>query len=204
MRLANGLECDLRVVEPKHWGAALQYFTGSKEHNVAMRELALKQGWSLNEYGLTATGRGEAAAGEERFFASEEDLYAFLGLQWTPPELREDRGEIERARAQQLPVLLAAADMQGEVHGHSVWSDGVASIAEMAAAAQRRGYRYWVVSDHSVGLGIVGGLDDERLRQQAQEIQTLNRQWEASGVDFRVAARDRGGDSGRRQPGSAR
>ena len=96
--LGNGLQVDLRVVEAKHWGAALQYFTGSKEHNVAVRELALKQGWSLNEYGLTATGSGDAAEGEQRFFAEEADLYAFLGLDWVPPELRENRGEVQAAR----------------------------------------------------------------------------------------------------------
>ncbi len=186
VRLANGLECDLRVVEPKHWGAALQYFTGSKEHNVALRELALKQGWSLNEYGLTATGKGEAPGGKERFFTNEEALYNFLGLDWVPPELREDRGEVEAARAQRLPMLLAESDMVGEVHGHTTWSDGVASIAEMATAARRRGYRYWVVSDHSVGLGIVGGLDEARLRAQAEEIRVLNEGWAREGVDFRL------------------
>jgi DNA polymerase (family 10) len=186
VRLANGLACDLRLVEPRHWGAAWQYFTGSKDHNVALRELALKQGWSLNEYGLTATGKGPAPAGAERFFTTEEELYHFLGLEWIPPELREGRGEIEAARTGSLPSLLTEADILGEVHGHSTWSDGTASIAEMAAAARRRGYRYWVVSDHSVGLGIVGGLDDERLRQQAEEIRRLNAQWAAEGSDFRL------------------
>ncbi len=186
VRLANGLECDLRLVEPRHWGAALQYFTGSKEHNVALRELALKQGWSLNEYGLTATGKGDASEGEERFFADEAALYGFLGLDWVPPELREDRGEIEAAREHRLPRLLAQTDLLGELHGHSTWSDGTASIEEMAAAAQRRGYRYWLVSDHSVGLGIVGGLDGERLRQQAAEIRALNEGWVRAGVDFRL------------------
>lgn len=186
VRLANGLECDLRLVEPRHWGAALQYFTGSKEHNVALRELALKQGWSLNEYGLTATGKGEAPEGDERFFPAEPDLYEFLGLEWIPPELREDRGEIEAARERRLPRLLAETDLLGELHGHSTWSDGTATIAEMAAAAQRRGYRYWLVSDHSIGLGIVGGLDGERLRQQAEEIRALNEGWAAAGVDFRL------------------
>lgn len=191
VRLANSLECDLRVVEPRHWGAALQYFTGSKEHNVTLRELALKQGWSLNEYGLTATGKGvggtpAATEGEERFFASEEELYNFLGLDWVPPELREDRGEIDAARGHRLPRLIVLDDLLGEVHGHSTWSDGTASIADMAAAAIRRGYRYWLVSDHSTGLGIVGGLDAERLRQQAEEIRALNAGWAAKDVDFRL------------------
>ncbi len=96
--LGNGLQVDLRVVGARHWGAALQYFTGSKEHNVAMRELALRQGWSLNEYGLTATGTGESSAGEQRFFGEEAELYAFLGLDWVPPALRENRGEVQAAR----------------------------------------------------------------------------------------------------------
>ncbi len=190
VRLANGLECDLRVVEPRHWGAALQYFTGSKEHNVTLRELALKQGWSLNEYGLTATGKpggaGQAVEGEERFFTREEDLYGFLGLDWVPPEMREDRGEIDAAREHRLPRLVQRDDLLGEVHGHSTWSDGTASIAEMATAAIQRGYRYWLVSDHSTGLGIVGGLDGERLQQQAAEIRDLNVRWAAEGVDFRL------------------
>lgn len=186
VRLVNGLECDLRVVEPRHWGAALQYFTGSKEHNVMMRELAQKQGWSLNEYGLTATGRGDAPDGEERFFENEEALYHFLGLEWIPPELRENRGEIEAASAHRLPRLITPGDMRGELHGHSTWSDGTLSIAEMAEAARSLGYSYWSVCDHSVGLGLVGGLDAERLQSQAEEIRRLNRQWQAEGVDFRL------------------
>ncbi len=186
VRLISGLECDLRVVEPRHWGAALQYFTGSKEHGVAMRELALKQGWSLNEYGLTATGEGDARAGEQRFFDNEADLYHFLGLDWIPPELRENRGEIEAAREHRLPRLITRADIQGELHGHSTWSDGSLSIAAMAEAAMRRGYRYWLLSDHSAGLGMVGGLDADRVREQARVVRELNRKWAEKGVDFRL------------------
>lgn len=186
VRLTNGLECDLRVVEERHWGAALQYFTGSKEHNVALRELALKQGWSLNEYGLTATGTGEAPAGRAVFFAEEAALYEFLGLAWVPPELREQRGEIEAARQHALPRLITVADIQGELHGHSTYSDGKASIAEMAAAARARGYRYWLVSDHSVGLGITGGVDAAALAEQREIIRRLNRQWQEEGVDFQL------------------
>ena len=186
VRLINDMECDLRVVEARHWGAALQYFTGSKEHNVAMRELAQKLGWRLNEYGLTATGRGQDPAGTERFFETEEALYAFLGLAWIPPEMREDRGEVALAQARQLPRLLTSTDILGELHGHSTWSDGKNTIAEMAEAARRRGYRYWSVCDHSVGLGITGGVDAERLNQQAVEIQQLNARWRAEGVDFRL------------------
>jgi len=184
--LGNGMQVDLRVVEAKHWGAALQYFTGSKDHNILIREIALKQGWSLNEYCLTATGSGKAPAGEERFFTEETELYEFLGLDWVPPELREDRGEVQAARQHQLPNLITLADIQGELHGHSTWSDGTASIAEMAAVARQRGYRYWNVSDHSAGLGMVGGLDAERIHQQAVEIAALNEQYATEGTDFRL------------------
>mgnify|MGYP000406874611 CR=1 FL=1 len=184
--LGNGLQVDLRVVERKHWGAALQYFTGSKEHNVALREIALKQGWSLNEYGLTATGDGEAPAGEQRFFEEEAELYAFLGLEWIPPELREHRGEVQAAQRRSLPTLITLADLQGELHGHTTWSDGTASVAEMADAARARGYRYWLVSDHSVGLGIVQGVDAEKLRRQRAEIDAYNRRCAEAGIDFRL------------------
>jgi DNA polymerase (family 10) len=184
--LGNGLQVDLRVVERKHWGAALQYFTGSKEHNVALREIALKQGWSLNEYGLTATGDGEAPAGEQRFFEEEAELYAFLGLEWIPPELREHRGEVQAAQRHSLPALITLADLQGELHGHTTWSDGTASVAEMADAARARGYRYWLVSDHSVGLGIVQGVDAEKLRRQRAEIDAYNRRCAEAGIDFRL------------------
>ncbi|MCP4167033.1 MAG: DNA polymerase/3'-5' exonuclease PolX [Chloroflexi bacterium] len=186
VRLANGLECDLRVVEEKHWGTALQYFTGSKEHNVALRAIAQKQGWSLNEYALTASGRGDEPEGEERFFQTEAALYEFLGMEWVPPELREDRDEIRAAGAGTLPDLLTLDDIQGELHGHSTWSDGTVSIEEMAENAIRLGYTYWSVCDHSMGLGIVGGLDAERLSQQAAEIRRLNERWQEDGFNFRL------------------
>ncbi len=184
--LGNGLQVDLRVVERKHWGAALQYFTGSKEHNVALRELALKQGWSLNEYGLTATGDGDAPAGEQRFFEEEAGLYAFLGLDWVAPELRENRGEVQAARQHTLPELITLDQLQGELHSHTTWSDGGASVAEMAEAARARGYRYWNVSDHSIGLGIVQGVDAEKLRRQRAEIDAYNRRCAEQEIDFRL------------------
>jgi DNA polymerase (family 10) len=184
--LANGLQVDIRVVEGRSWGAALQYFTGSKEHNVPIRDFALRRGWSLNEYCLTATGSGDAPEGAERYFDNEADLYAFLGLDWVPPELRENRGEIQAARNHQLPALIELSAIRGELHGHSTWSDGTASIEAMAEVARARGYQYWAVCDHSVGLGMVGGLDGERLHQQAQEIARLNAQYAAQGIDFRL------------------
>lgn len=184
--LGNGLQVDLRVGEPQHWGAAIQYFTGNKEHNVAMREIALKLGWSLNEYGLTATGQGEAPEGEQRCFETEAELYAFLGLDWMPPEMRENRGEIQAARKHALPQLIEIGDLRGELHGHTTWSDGTASVMEMAEAAHARGYRYWNVSDHSVGLGVVQGVDAEKLRRQRVEIDAANRHFAEQGIDFRL------------------
>ncbi len=184
--LTTGMRVDLLVVEAKHWGAALQHFTGNKDHNVELRELALRQGWSLNEYGATATGSGDAPEGEERFFADEAELYALLGMDWMPPEMRENRGEIQLARSHKLPTLVTLGDIRGELHGHTTWSDGTADIAEMAEVARSRGYAYWSVSDHSVGLGMVGGLDAERLEAQAAEIAALNDRWAKQGEDFRL------------------
>jgi DNA polymerase (family 10) len=184
--LGNGLQVDLRVVEPQNWGAAVQYFTGNKEHNVTLREIALRQGWSLNEYGLTATGDGAAPAGELRFFEEEPALYEFLGLDWMPPEMRENRGEIQAAREHALPHLIVRDDIRGELHGHTTWSDGTASVMEMAEAARRHGYRYWAVTDHSVGLGVVQGVDGARLRRQREEIDAANAHFAAAGADFRL------------------
>lgn len=184
--VAGGLQVDLRVVEAKHWGAALQYFTGSQAHNIAVREQALRLGWSLNEYGLTATGKGKEPEGTERFFATEEELYEFLGLAWVPPQLRENRGEVQAARDHKLPHLVTLADLTGELHGHSTYSDGKATIAEMAETARARGYRYWAVCDHSIGLGITAGVDAAKIAQQKVEIATLNQKYAADGVDFRL------------------
>ena len=184
--LHNGLDVDLRVVEPKHWGATLVYFTGNREHQIQLRETALKLGWSLNEYGATATGAGAAPEGEERFFADEEALYGFLGLQFVPPELRESRGELAAARRSELPVLIEASDIRGEFHSHTTWSDGTRSVLEMAQAAHAHGYSYWSVSDHSVGLGIVQGVDGERLRKQAEEIAAANAWFAEQGITFRI------------------
>ncbi len=187
--LTTGLQADLRVVGAKNWGAALQYFTGSKEHNVPVRQIALDQGWSLNEYGLTATGGLEGKSSgesEPKFFETEEELYEFLGLEWVPPEMRENRGEIKAARAHEIPTLIRIEDIRGELHGHTDWSDGHATLEEMAAAAIDRGYTYWNVADHSSGLGMVGGLDAERIEQQALLIAEMNAKWCAEGVDFRL------------------
>lgn len=165
--LHNGLQADLRVLPVERYGSLLQYFTGSKEHNVALRELAQKQGLSLSEYGFK---RGD----EEMLCPAERDVYRTLGLPWIPPELREARGEIEAALEHRLPKLIELEDIQGDLHVHTDWSDGAGPIGEMALAAQARGYRYLVISDHSQGLGVAGGLTPERLREQRAEIERLN------------------------------
>ncbi len=168
VRFHNGLQADLRCLLPQHWGAALQYFTGSKNHNVKMREIAQKLGYSLNEYSLT-----RESDGDELLFADEPALYDFLGLQYIPPHLREDWGEIEAAQNKQLPAGLTVADIKGEVHCHSTWSDGAHSIEEMAWAAVARGYEYLVITDHSQSLGIANGLTPEQLHQQRAEIEAV-------------------------------
>lgn len=173
--LHNGLQVDLRVLPPERYGSLLQYFTGSKEHNVALRELALEKGLSLSEYGFK---RGE----EEILCPEEEDVYHTLGLAWIPPELRENRGEIKAARENALPRLVELGDIKGDLHVHTNWSDGASSIEEIAEAARRRGYKYLVISDHSHGLGIAKGLTPERLKEQRAIIDELNRRW----TDFRL------------------
>ncbi len=165
--LRCGLQVDLRVVPAESFGAALQYFTGSKAHNVAVRGLAVKRGWKLNEYGLF---EGEQAVAG----ADEEGIYRALGLDWVPPELREDRGEVEAAAAGKLPRLVEESDLRGDLHCHSTWSDGAAGIAEMAEAARARGYAYLAITDHSKRLTVANGLDEQRLLKQIDEIDELN------------------------------
>lgn len=161
--LQNGLQVDLRAIEPKYWGAALQYFTGSQAHNVHLRELAQKQGLSLSEYGFKR-GEGDIPCAEET------EVYRTLGLQWIPPELREDRGEIEAARLGQLPNLAQRQDLCGDLHIHSNWSDGVNSLDELAQAAAEQGYEYLAISDHTQSLSIANGQSWERMLAQRQEM----------------------------------
>jgi DNA polymerase (family 10) len=165
----NGLQVDLRMVEHDSFGSLLQHFTGSKEHNVALRERAVKKGLSLSEYGITVLKTGKTEK-----FDNEEDFYRRLGLQYIPPELRENRGEIELAEKMALPRLVELSDIKGDFHVHTEWSDGHDSIEEMAAAARARGYEYLAVTDHSAGRGIAHGLNEERLRQQIDEIRSVN------------------------------
>lgn len=184
--LPNGLQAKLRVVEARHWGAALCYFSGSQAHNSAIQKHARQQGWRLDESCLTAQNHPQHVDGTQHFFENEEDLYEFLGLQWVPPEMREACGEIAAALCHELPQLITEQDILGELHGHTTWSDGKASVAEMAEAARNKGYRYWNVSDHSIGLGVTQGVDADALAAQRQEIDALNERYAAAGIDFRL------------------
>lgn len=166
--LRSGLQVDVRVVPEQSNGAALLYFTGSKAHNIALRALANEHGWKLNEYGLFA-GRRRIAG------ASEDEVYAKLGLAFIPPEMREDRGEIALAKARGLPDLVTLSDIRGDLHVHSDWTDGTAPIAEMAAGAQARGYAYMALTDHSRRVAMAHGLDAARLARQIRDIERLNR-----------------------------
>ncbi len=165
--LRSGLQVDLRVVANASSGAALIYFTGSKAHNIALRKLAADRGWKLNEYGLFEGER--LLAGK-----SEEEIYQKLGLSFIPPELREDRGEIALARGGALPKLVMLADIRGDLHVYTTWSDGTASIEEMAQAARARGYEYLAITDHSQRLTVAHGLDAARLARQIEEVDRLN------------------------------
>jgi DNA polymerase (family 10) len=179
IRTHEGLQVDLRVLESARWGTALQYFTGSQAHNIRLRGLALDQGLSLSEYGL------KREDGTEILCANEEDVYAALGLPLIPPELREDRGEIEAALGGHLPELIEMEDLKGDLQFHTTWSDGHQSLLEMAQAARARGLKYALVTDHSHSLGVAQGLAVEDLRRQRAEIEEVNRRM---GNTFRLLA----------------
>jgi DNA polymerase (family 10) len=178
VRLMRGPQVDLMIMPPGEVGTYLIHFTGSKEHNVRLRGMARDRGWSLSEKGYLRLGPdGEPATGdaaELRTFATEAEAYGFLGLPYIEPELREDRGEIEAGLAGTLPRLVERADLRGDCHSHSDWSDGVHKIEQMAEAARRRGYAYLVLSDHTVSLAIARGLDFERVERQRTIVAALN------------------------------
>jgi DNA polymerase (family 10) len=161
----DGLRFDLRVVPPDAYGNLLQHFTGSKEHNVALREAAVRKGLSVSEYGVT-----ESETGTVHSFATEEEVYAFLGYAWIPPELRENLGELDAARRNELPALVELKDIRGDLHTHTTWSDGKNSLEEMVARAIEKGYDYYAICDHS------HRLRDGRLAQQHEAIDALNAQ----------------------------
>jgi DNA polymerase (family 10) len=163
----GGVQIDLRVVEEGSYGAALQYFTGSKAHNIHLRGISKAKGIKINEYGVFK-GEKKIAGKDER------DVYRVLGMEWIEPELREDRGEIEAAKENRLPDLVKEADIKGDFHVHSKWSDGTSSIEEIAKAAQKKGYQYVALCDHSKSLRIAHGLDESRLMKQIEEIDQVN------------------------------
>ncbi|UCD92684.1 MAG: DNA polymerase III, partial [Methanobacteriota archaeon] len=175
--LHDDLQADLRVVDSGSYGAALQYFTGSKDHNIHLRRIAQKMGYKVNEYGLFKGD--EKIAGE-----TEEQLYETLGMYYIEPELREDGGEIEASQAAKLPKLVRLEDIKGDLHVHTDWSDGTESIQDLAKISHSMGYEYIAVADHSKSLKIAGGLDEDELTLQIKEIRKINKKME----DFRILA----------------
>lgn len=169
----DDIHVDVRVVEPISFGAALQYFTGSKAHNIKLRELAVKRSLKINEYGVFDVKTDRRVAGER-----EEEIYQILNLPFIPPELREDRGEIEAAQENKLPELIKFSQIRGDLHLHTKWSDGANTIKQMAEAAKKRGYKYIAITEHSQSLKFAGGLTEERLKEQIEEIQKLNQEFD--------------------------
>jgi|YelNatPaOPRAMG01_1025707.scaffolds.fasta_scaffold01360_9 DNA polymerase (family 10) len=166
----SALQIDLRAVKPESYGAALQYFTGSQAHNIKLRELAIRKGLKLNEYGVFRIEDEKKIAG-----ATEDEVYAALDLPWIPPELREDQGEVEMARLGKLPHLVELKDIKGDLHVHTNWSDGASTIEEMVQGAKKRGYEYLAICDHAQSLGVAGGLSWERFKEQKQKIEEVSR-----------------------------
>jgi DNA polymerase (family X) len=183
----NGLQVDVRLLPPESFGAAMQYFTGSKAHNVSLRQRALKMGYTLNEYSLATLEGNNPVAGK-----TEEEIYAKLNLDYVPPEMRENLGEIEIAQNHALPRLIEQSDLQGDVHMHTVETDGRNSIAEMAQAAQARGYKYMAITDHSKNLAFANGLDDQRAVEHIQRIRDAAKNFEGirifAGIEVDILA----------------
>jgi DNA polymerase (family 10) len=167
----SGMQVDVRLLPPESFGAAMQYFTGSKAHNVSLRQRALKMGYTLNEYSLATLEGEKPVAGK-----TEEEIYAKLKLDYIPPEMRENLGEIDLAQTHSLPQLIIQKDIQGDVHMHTVETDGKNTIAEMAEAAKSRGYKYMAITDHSKNLAFANGLDDKRAVEHIQRIRDANKQ----------------------------
>jgi DNA polymerase (family 10) len=168
-RLRGGMQVDVRLLPPDSFGAAMQYFTGSKAHNVSLRQRALKMGYTLNEYSLARLDNQQVVASK-----SEHEIYAALALDYIPPEMRENQGEIDAASDHKLPRLIRHEDLQGDVHMHTIETDGRNTIEEMAAAARERGYKYMAITDHSKNLAFANGLDDERALKHIQRIRAAN------------------------------
>jgi DNA polymerase (family 10) len=176
-RLRSDMQVDVRLLPPESFGAAMQYFTGSKAHNVALRQRALKMGYTLNEYSLADLKTEKPVAGK-----TEEEIYAKLKLDYIPPELRENLGEIDAAANHTLPTLITLEDLQGDVHTHTVETDGKNTIEEMAEAVKARGYKYMAITDHSKNLAFANGLDDKRAVAHIQRIREANKNEKIGGI----------------------
>ena len=185
--LRSGMQVDVRLLPPDSFGAAMQYFTGSKAHNVALRQRALKMGYTLNEYSLATLEGEKPVAGK-----TEEEIYARLNLDYIPPELRENLGEIDTAEKHTLPKLITQEDIQGDVHMHTVETDGRNTIEEMAEAAKSRGYKYMAITDHSKNLAFANGLDDARAVAHIARIRKAGKQIEGitifAGIEVDILA----------------
>jgi DNA polymerase (family 10) len=168
-RLRGGMQVDVRLLPPESYGAAMQYFTGSKAHNVALRQRALKMGYSLSEYSLATLDTGTPVAGK-----TEEEIYTRLKLDYVPPELRENLGELDAAQNHTLPALISQPDLQGDVHMHTIETDGRNTIEEMAEAARQHGYKYMAITDHSKNLAFANGLDDKRAVEHIKRIRAAS------------------------------
>jgi len=186
-KLLSGLQVDVRLLPPESFGAALQYFTGSKSHSVTLRQRALRMGYTLNEYGLATVKDEKRVAGK-----TEEEIYKTLGLAWIPPELRENLGEIEAAEKGELPELITQGDLKGDVHMHTVATDGKCTIEEMAEAARDRGYEYMAITDHSKNLAFANGLDDKRAIEHIKKIRGAAKKFEGitvfAGIEVDILA----------------
>ncbi len=175
VRVGGGLQVDLRVIPLDAWGAALQYFTGSQAHNVRVREIAVRKKLKLSEYGLFDAGSGELIVS-----STEEEVYQRLGMSWIPPTLREDAGEVQAAQRGELPVLVSQADIRGDLHTHTSLTDGVASLADMVATAQGRGYEYYAITDHAPNL-TMQRMTSEKMLAQREQVRELSAQLSAAG-----------------------
>lgn len=184
VRLKDGLDIDLRVVEPNAYGAALQYFTGSKEHNVKVRELANRKGYTLNEYGLSYGSAGKK--GKMIASKTEEAVYKKLGLAYIEPELRENTGEIEAAQKNKLPKVIQYGSLKGDLQIQTSWTDGAHSIEEMARAAIEQGLTYIAITDHTKNLRVAGGLTALEIKKQGKEIDALNKKLRKEGSSFTI------------------
>ncbi|MCX7871689.1 MAG: DNA polymerase/3'-5' exonuclease PolX [Verrucomicrobiae bacterium] len=184
--LEGGIQADLRVVHDDEFPFALAYFTGSKEHNIVMRQRAIARGLRLNEYGLFRSKEETRDPSLRLPCKTEEDIFAELGLSYIPPELREDHGEFEAAEKNQIPRLIEWTDLKGSLHNHSRWSDGQGTPEEIAKYMDKLGLSYWAITDHSKTSYIAGGLDETTVKKQITEIKKINKKLEDSGTDFRL------------------